>query len=402
MTDMIARQPQSLDAQLVVRRGDFLLDVTLCVKPGEVVALLGPNGSGKSTLLAALAGLLAPESATVTVSGRTLTSRTPTGRNPTSRTLTSRNPTGRDISVPPERRGIGLLGQEPLLFPHLNAEDNVAFGQQSQGVPRADALRQARDWLHAVGLEGYGRRKPGELSGGQQQRVAIARALAAKPDVLLLDEPMAALDVQTAVLIRQVLREQLAASGTTAILVTHDVLDAIVLADRVAILDNGRIIDDGPTARVLGQPRNRFIAALAGVNLVTGTAAADGSLQLEDGRVFTGTHTGTHPDAQESAAEPEVGAGLSAVFRPTAVSVQRMEQEGRDRFHASRRRPPVNQWEATVVGLEPSSGGIRIRTDDEAGIFAELAAARVAELALQPGHGIRLAVPASEVAIHVT
>ena len=242
----------ALQTQLRVRRGDFVLDAALQVRRGEILALLGPNGSGKSTLLGALAGLIPLESGTVTVAGRTISD------------------TDRGIAVPPEHRGVGLLGQEPLLFPHLSAIDNVAFGRQSQGMRRPDARAEAGGWLSAVGLDGLENRKSSQLSGGQQQRVAIARALAAQPQVLLLDEPLAAVDVPTASVLRQLLRERLAQTGTAAIFVTHDVLDAIVVADRVAIMQEGRIVETGPTQRVLGAPRTRFVAALAGVNLVTG------------------------------------------------------------------------------------------------------------------------------------
>jgi molybdate transport system ATP-binding protein len=256
----------ALDARLVVRRGSFLLDVELAVAPGETVALLGPNGSGKSTLLAALAGLVRPESGHVRVGERT---------------LTRSSGQGRASVVPPERRRVGLLGQDPLLFPHLDAVQNIAFGPRSAGVPHAEAAREAREWLRAVGLAGMERRKPAALSGGQQQRVAIARALAARPDVLLLDEPMAALDVETAAQTRGLLAERIAAAGTTAVLVTHDATDALVLAGRTAVLQEGRIVDDGPTARVLGEPTTRFAASLGVSGLTVGTVRDDGSVLLE-------------------------------------------------------------------------------------------------------------------------
>ena len=195
----VVNSTTAMDARLLVRRGNFSLDVELRVEHGEVLALLGPNGSGKSTLLGALAGLIPIEEGVVTVSGRVLTKRV----------------RGTRLVVPPEHRGIGLLGQEPLLFPHLSALDNVAFGPQSQGMPKATARGEARDWLRAVELDGLDDRRPAQLSGGQQQRVALARALAAKPNVLLLDEPLAAVDVQTASLLRQLLRDRLTQTRTT-------------------------------------------------------------------------------------------------------------------------------------------------------------------------------------------
>lgn len=266
----------ALDAQISVSRGAFLLDVNLHLAEGEVIALLGPNGAGKSTLLNAVSGLIEPAHGIVSVRGRTL-----------SRRLDSHTHYGR-IFVPPTLRRVGLLGQDPLLFPHLSALENVAFGQRSQGRPASVARADATQWLEAVGLGDFSGRRPRELSGGQQQRVAIARALAARPDLLLLDEPLAALDVQTAAQIRRLIRESLIASGTTAVIVTHDVIDALVLADRVAILHDGQIIDDGPKERVLGHPKTAFIAALAGTNMLIGTATSEHEVILGDGRILRG------------------------------------------------------------------------------------------------------------------
>lgn len=359
----------ALHTQVVVRLGSFVLDVALTVRSGEVVALLGPNGSGKSTLLNAIAGLIPLDSGVVTVDGTTLSSTPLAGRSGA-------------VSIPTSRRGIGLLGQDPLLFPHLSALENVAFGQRSQGKHRAAARHQAAEWLGAVGLSGLEDRTPMTLSGGQQQRVAIARALAAEPDVLLLDEPLAALDIQTAARIRTLLREKIADAQMTTVLVTHDVLDTIVLADRVAILHSGRIVDDGPKARVLGEPRNHFIAALAGMNLVTGTAQSDGTVALHDGRRFSGRE-GDIPIAE--------GTVTSVVFRPSAVRVDTV--------------PPAdgaapNQWSATIDALEPASGGIRIRTVEDPAITVELSPVEAAELGLESGRRVWLSVPVGEVSTY--
>ncbi|MEO6827683.1 MAG: ATP-binding cassette domain-containing protein [Microbacteriaceae bacterium] len=391
----------ALEARLVVRRGSFELDAAVRVRRGEVLALLGPNGSGKSTLLAALAGLILPQSGTVSVSGRT---------------LTRVGVPGARVAIAPERRSVGLLGQKPLLFPHLTALQNVAFGPRAAGMPSATAAQDARVWLHAVGLAGFEHRRPAALSGGQQQRVAIARALAARPEVLLLDEPLAALDVQTAALTRTLLREQLTRSGTTAILVTHDVLDAIVLADRVAILAGGRIVDEGPKARVLGAPRNQFIAALAGVNLVEGTVSAEGvgagvgptsqpagagwmpaSISLAGGWRLVGRA------AAGDLGEP--GAAASAVFPPAAVRIERANPSGGGVPFGSAREEPLamdrtNRWEAPIRSLEPSSGGIRVRTClNDVAVVALLPPVEVARLGLEVGGRVWLSVPASEVEI---
>ncbi|HWU57087.1 MAG TPA: ABC transporter ATP-binding protein [Microbacteriaceae bacterium] len=358
----------ALEAALVVRRGTFTLDVELSVADGEVVAVLGPNGAGKSTLLAAISGLIRPESGRVAVAGRVLTKRTASAR----------------IFVPAERRRIGLLSQDPLLFPHLSAIENIAFGQRAQGRPRADATRDAHEWLNAVGLAGLGDRRPGALSGGQRQRVAIARALAARPDVLLLDEPLAALDVQTAAHIRRLLSERLAETGTTTIVVTHDVLDAIVLADRCAIVNAGRIIDDGPKARVLGHPKTQFIAALAGVNLVEGISDGAAGVVSADGGAVRGHVMG---------AAIAAGTQASAVFSPSAVSVSA------PRAGQGEENPRGNRWNATIEALEPSAAGVRIRVREIPHVVIDVSPAVAVDIDLSIGAPIVVSVDPADVAI---
>lgn len=359
-----------VEVRALVRRGEFTLDVDLAVERGEVLAVLGPNGSGKSTLLAVLAGLLAPDVGHVRVGERTLTS-VGTGR-------------ATPVLVAPAERAVGLLGQEPLLFPHLTAAENIAFGPAARGAGRRTARLLADDWLTAVGLAETADRRPAALSGGQQQRVALARALAARPDVLLLDEPMASLDVRTAPEIRDLLRAQLAAHRTTTLLVTHDVLDAVVLADRVAVLVDGRVVDEGATARVLAAPRNPFTADLAGVNLVVGTAES-GAVRAPDGRRFVGS-----PAVD---AEPDVpdGAPLAAVFRPAAVVVQTSEPHGAS---------PRNVWPARVLALETAPTGVRLRTTGDPEVLVDLTPASVAALLLVPGAKVWLSVKATEVSLH--
>ena len=352
-----------LEARLRLVRGTFSLDVDLRLEAGEVLALLGPNGSGKSTVLDLLAGLAAPDSGSVTLDGKILT--------------------GPGTLVPPEKRGIGLLGQDPLLFPHLSARANVAFALRVGGASAAEARRQADLWLERVGLAGRGDSKPTALSGGQQQRVALARALAARPLLLLLDEPLAALDAESAPAMRQQIREQLAATNTSAIIVTHDVVDAVVLADRVAVLQHGVLIADGATAAVLEAPRNPFIAALAGVNLVVGTVS-DGAVVAPDGRRF-------RPRPTDAAALADDGIAAAAVFRPGAVVVQTERPQ-----HAS----PRTVWLADVTAIEPSSGGVRLRTSGDPEVIVEITPASVAELGLAVGSTVWLSVKATEVSAH--
>ncbi len=222
------------------------------------MAVLGPNGAGKSTLLNVIAGLLRPDSGRAEIDGKVLFDLDG----------------GASTWTAPHHRGTALLAQEPLLFPHLSALENVAFGPRSAGIPRKTARESARKWLAAVDAGELEARRPAELSGGQAQRVAVARALAANPEVLLLDEPMAALDIHAAPLLRRLLKKVLA--GRRAIIITHDVLDALMLADRVIVLEAGRITEEGPTREVLQRPRSRFAAGLAGLNLIPGTLTGTG------------------------------------------------------------------------------------------------------------------------------
>lgn len=344
----------SLHAEVVVRRGAFTLDVTLAAHPGELVAVLGPNGAGKSTLLAVLAGHLVPSHGVVRVGERTLTA-VRDGRT--------------EAAVRPERRSVGLLGQDPLVFPHLSARENVAFGPRASGMRAAGARRAADGWLASVGLGDLSDRRPGALSGGQRQRVALARALAAEPAVLLLDEPFAQLDVRTAAELRELLREQVRRTRTAAVLVTHDVLDAVTLADRVVVLHDGLVVEHGRPLDVLADPVHPFTAALAGVNLVAGVlvAAPDGSTALAG------------PGGVLVPCPPQRPGGRAQVtFPPSAVTVG----EG---------------WPARVVDLEPGTTGVRVRTTGD--VLVDLPPARAAALGLRVGADLRLSVPVEHVRV---
>jgi len=212
-----------LAARVTTRRGGFTLDVEVEVAPGEVVAVLGPNGSGKSTLLGTLAGLFDPESATVTLADRVLTD------------------TDAGVTVPVHRRRVGLLSQQALLFPHLTARENVAFGPRCAGQGRRAAGAVADRWLAEMGVAELADRRPSELSGGQAQRVAIARALAVEPDLLLLDEPFAALDAT----LRQRLRGELVTVqeefGIPLVLISHDPDDIAHCAQCVVTMEAGEV-----------------------------------------------------------------------------------------------------------------------------------------------------------------
>ncbi len=280
------------------------LDARFTIQTGETVALLGPNGAGKSTILSIAAGLLRPDRGEVSLDGRTLTA-------------TDRR---RTTMVPPHQRHIALLAQDPLLFPHLSVLDNVAFAPRCRRTPqkltRKQARAQAHDWLAEVGISELKDRKPHEISGGQAQRAALARALAADPKLLLLDEPMAALDVAVTPALRQTLSTVL--RDKSVLLVTHDVLDALLLADRVLVIEQGSIVEEGATAKVLSSPTSAFAARLAGLNLVTGRWR-DGSVEAPSGLRIAGEVGGNPLNSGEIAV---------AVFRPSAVSVFRQAPGG--------------------------------------------------------------------------
>jgi molybdate transport system ATP-binding protein len=344
-------------AFLLSERG---VDLELEVATGETLALLGPNGSGKSTALAVAAGLVTPDSGRVVLEGRV---------------LTDVGPRGTGVQVAPHARRTALLGQEPLLFPHLDALDNVAFGPRSAGTPRGAARREATGWLAQVGVGELADRKPAQLSGGQAQRVAVARALAAGPALLLLDEPMAALDVAVLPALRQTLRRVLA--DRTAIVVTHDPLDALLVADRVVVLSGGRVVEEGTSAQVLSRPRSPFAARLAGLNLVAGTWR-DGSVESPDGLRVHGLVEGN---------PPRPGERVIATFRPAAVAVYREPVEG----------SPRNAFEVTITELEPLADLLRVHAGP---LHADVTVQAAAELDLHTGLVVTFTVKATEVAVY--
>ena len=358
-----ARATGALELQVTLdQRG---LDVALQVSHGEVVAVLGANGAGKSTLLSLIAGLVRPDTGRITLDGQVLVDA------------------DRHVWTPPHRRGVVLLAQQALLFPHLTAAANVAFGPRSKGSSRTEATATAAKWLDAVDATGFADRRPGQLSGGQAQRVAIARALAADPALLLLDEPMAALDVAVAPALRQVLRRVLRQTGRSALLVTHDLLDALTLADRVIVLERGGVVEDGPARTVLTEPRSAFAARIAGIDLIAGTAG-DHGLTTPSGLRIQGIL-----DPACSPGEPAV-----AVFSPNAVAVHLTEPGGSPRNHL-----PV-----TITELEPRGELIRVHAIENSsgatGLVADITAAAAADLDLVPGKQVNYTVKATEVAIY--
>ncbi len=353
-----------LRAGITLRRAAFTLEVAFAVEPGEVLAIVGPNGAGKSTVLAALSGLVEPDHGSIELGDH--------------RWFDAE----RGVSVATHRRGAGLLAQQPLLFPYLSALDNVAFGPRAGGVRKAAARARAHAWLEEVGAAELAARRPGGLSGGQAQRVALARALAADPDLLLLDEPLAALDVDAAPDVRGLLHRVLRGQRRPTVLVTHDVLDAVVLADRVLVLSEGGVVEQGVTREVLARPRTAFTARIAGLNLVSGTGGDSAVLAGDaaiSGRVV-------EPIERERPA--------AAVFAPSAVAVHRQPPHG----------SPRNAVRVRLTGLEPRGEDVvRLRAATctfEAVLAADVTPAAAAELSLAVDDEVWFVVKATEVAIH--
>ncbi|WP_433445215.1 ABC transporter ATP-binding protein [Nonomuraea sp. CA-141351] len=336
----------TLRARLAVTRPAFTLDIALEVAPGEVVALLGPNGAGKTTALRALAGLTALTEGEISLDGRSL------------------------HTLPAESRPIGMVFQEYLLFPHLSALDNVAFGPRCQGVSKAEARRVAAALLERVGLADRAGAKPRHLSGGQAQRVALARALAVRPRLLLLDEPLAALDAHTRLEVRSQLRRHLSDFDGATLLVTHDPLDAMVLADRLIVIEHGAIVQEGTPAEVARHPRTDYVARLVGLNLYRGRA--DGA-RVKIGELLFNT------------SEHLEGPAFVA-FPPAAVALYRSRPDG----------SPRNLWQARIEGIERHGDNVRVHLDGPITAFADITPAALADLDLTPGQTIWASVKATE------
>ena len=355
----------------VAQRG---LDVEFSVAAGEVLAVLGPNGAGKSTTVAVLAGLLRADDAVVRVGNRILTD------------------TDRGVCVPVHDRRIGVLMQDPLLFPHLTAIGNVTFAARRH-ADRSEARPRARRWLAEVGADDLADRAPDELSGGQAQLVALARALAAEPEVLLLDEPLAGLDVAGAATARSVLRRVLAAESRTALLITHDLIDVLTLADRVLVLEAGKVVESGRVADVLVAPRSDFGARIAGVNLVRGRMVGPGTLCDAAGMNWHGVIAAE--DSGSPAREPiTMRQECVAVFAPAGVAVYREQPHG----------SPRNSVRVRIAALETTGGVVRVRAaaqaDGAAGLSADVTPESVAEMRLQVGEQVWFTVKTQAVGIH--
>ena len=344
----------TLVAQILRTLGVFHLDVELACTDGETVAVLGPNGAGKSTLFRCLAGLLPIDAGSIGLDGDVLD-----------------DPAG-DVFVRPERRPVGVVFQDYLLFPNLTALENVAFGLRARGMSRHEARGRAQGWLERVGLTDHVHHRPGALSGGQAQRVALARALATEPRLLLLDEPLAALDAGTRGDVRRDLRRHLATFAGVRILVTHDPVDAYALADRLVILEHGRVVQTGTFDDVTAHPRSRYVADLIGVNLLTGTATNGTILTGSGGTVVAADH---------------VQGTTFAVIQPHSVALYATPPEG----------SPRNVWPATVVDIDRQADRVRVRLTGAVPLVAEVTPAGLEALGLRLGDRTWASVKATEI-----
>lgn len=347
----------TLDAQVRFRVGTFEERLDLEIADGEVVALLGPNGSGKSTLLRALAGLQPLSAGRIAVDGQVLDDPE----------------TG--VLVPPEHRPCAMVFQDYLLFSHLDALSNVAFGLRSRGVAKADANRRARVWLDRMELGDLAQVKPRQLSGGQAQRVALARALATDPRLLLLDEPMAALDVSTRGSVRHRLRRHLGEFGGSCVLVTHDPLDAAAIADRLVIIEGGQLVQQGTLEAVTTRPRTGYVAQLMGLNLLTGRA--DGTnLVLADGTTLELADSGD--------------GAMFAVVAPRDIALYLHPPEG----------SPRNTWATRVSEVHLMGDRVRVLLDAPIHVAAEITAVSLAELGLTEGSPVWASVKATQIDVY--
>jgi molybdate transport system ATP-binding protein len=279
------------------------------------------------------------------------------------------------LHLAPEDRGVSMVFQDHLLFPHLTAADNVAFGLRARGVPTGEAHQQAISWLSRVGLPDVARLRPHQLSGGQAQRVALARALAYQPDLLLMDEPLSALDVEARLAIRRELRTHLDAFDGPSVIITHDPVEAIALADRLVILEQGRIVQDGSIDDVTQRPRSAWVAGLVGLNLYRGRARG------------TTIHL---PSDQELVAAAAADGDVFAVVHPRAVALYRARPEG----------SPRNVWTGTIDGFDVQGDRVRVHVAGPLPVVAEVTPAAVAALDLGVGGDVHVSVKATEVDLY--
>ncbi|MGB3409947.1 MAG: ABC transporter ATP-binding protein [Microthrixaceae bacterium] len=366
-------------ADVSLSLGQLALDVQFGVEAGQVLAVLGPNGAGKTTLLRALAGLQNIDLGRIVLDEVVLfeSGADDLGEGPGFVSA---------VHVLPERRPVGMVFQDYLLFQHLSAVENVAFGPRARGVPKRVAAATALEWLERVGLAEHAESRPSELSGGQAQRVALARALANGPRMLLLDEPLSALDASTRAVTRRDLRRHLADFDGVTVLVTHDPLDALALADTVLILEAGRVTQIGSIVEVTSRPRTPYVAELLGVNLLRGVANGH--------EVVVGA--GADGDVVDGAGGPArlvaADVGDSEVFvliRPSAITLHRVRPDSSAR----------NVWELRIVAFDLLGDRVKVRLSGSLDLVAEVTPQAVGEMSLVEGDLVWATAKATELTV---
>jgi molybdate transport system ATP-binding protein len=337
----------SLEVDVRVPAGTFMVEAAFTAGAGTV-ALLGPNGAGKSTLVGAIAGLRAPDRGRIVLEGRVLDDE------------------AGGVHVPPEDRRVGVVFQDRLLFPHLSALDNVAFPLRATGTARADARERAARQLARTAPDVRPGARPAGLSGGEQQRVALARTLVTEPRLLLLDEPLAALDVAARIAVRRILREVVAAFEGPCVLVTHDPVDALTLAGRVVVLEDGHVTQAGTPDELRRAPRSAYTAALVGTNLFRGRVESlepgVGTLLAGDGEILV-PWTGAASDE------------VIALLDPVDVALHLQRPEG----------SPRNVIEGRVAEIVIDGARARVRVDGHPPLVAEVTPGSVERLGLREG-----------------
>lgn len=341
-----------LAARLLVRREGFTLDIGLSIEVGTTAALLGPNGAGKTTAVRAIAGLEPLDEGRVSLGDQVL------------------EDVGSGVRLPPEERNIGVVFQDYLLFGHMTVAENVAFGLVSQGRSEAAVPR----WLDRFGLTGKAEMKASALSGGEAQRVALARALITEPGLLVLDEPMAALDASTRVHVRRDLTDHLRGFPGPRVLITHDPTEAFLIGDEIYVLEEGRIVQKGTPDEIRMRPRTRYVADLAGANLLRGTA--------ESGRVDVG-------GVALAVADTSLVGPVLATVHPHAISLHRTRPEGSQR----------NVWQTVTQRIERYGNLARVLTGDPLPLTVEVTQSAVEGLGLSEGERVWVAIKATEIGI---
>jgi molybdate transport system ATP-binding protein len=352
----------TLRASVVVRRDDFELDCELSLRDGETVALLGPNGAGKTTLVLSLAGLIPLDEGEISI-GDAVWERPASGLRRT-----------------PQERSVGVVFQGLLLFPALTALDNVAYGLRAQGIGREESRTRAHAWLERFDAAHLGPRKPHDLSGGEAQRVALARALAVQPALLLLDEPMSALDVENRAGARRVLRRTLADFEGIKLVVTHEPLEAMALADRLIVMEGGRVVQTGRPSEIRDRPRTRYTASLVGLNLLSGTIGgsdAHRTLEVPDGSVVIAT-------------DLTPGTAALATIHPRAIVLSRQEPSG----------SPRNVLRATIADLDLEGDRVRVLLDARPRLTAEVTMEAFEELDLQRTQQVWASIKATQIEVY--